>query len=338
MRHLAAIGLAMLAFGCVRNRLPEAPIQAADDSEFSEPEEINPPGLDSDPAQPLRLLPGDVIQLTTISAKTKVFTGLIVDATNRVHVPLAGSVEVGGLPLGQAEKRIEKAMRRYEPYVRVNIIIVKPSGHLAAVLGAVQKPGRVEIHPGMRLADLFAAVGGPALISSQASRENTVVAAMDLARLVREGETVPVGLTEAMRGNPRHNIRIQPGDILYVPPGTESVILVIGDVGDPQPIAYRQGMRLSEAIARVGGFTERGDRNDIRIVRGPLNKPKVFVASVKDLVNGNRPDVVLARGDIVYVTTRWVASTGEVLNAFAPIISLLQSAAIIGLADAISNP
>ena len=335
VRCLAIIGLVLLAFGCVKNRLPDAPTEPLDDAEFSEPEPVSLPGLDSDPAEPLKLLAGDVIQLTTVSANTRVYKGLIVDAKNQLHVPLAGDIVVGGLSLSEGEKRIEKALRRYEPYVRVNVIIEKATGHAATVLGAVKTPGRVTIHPGMRLADLFAAAGGPAIADSD--REQTVIANLDAARLVREGKAVPVGLPEAIKGDPRHNIRVRAGDQLYVPPGTERLIMVIGDVNDPQPLAYRRGMRLSEALARAGGLSVRGDRNDIRIVRGPLRNPKVYVASVKDLVNNNTPDVVLAPGDIIYVTESWIASTGQLLNAIAPIISLAEAAAIVSLSRAIAQ-
>lgn len=334
MRFLAVISAACLVFGCVKNRLPDAPTEPLDDAEFSEPEMIAMPGLDSDPAEPLMLLAGDVVQLTTVSAETRVYKGLIVDAKDQLHVPLAGDIIVGGVSLSEAESRIEKALRRYEPYVRANVIIQKPTGHSATVLGAVRAPGRVLIHPGMRLADLFAAAGGPA-ISETLPREQTIVANLDAARLVRDGKTVPVGLPEAIKGDPRHNVRVRPGDQLYVPPGTERLIMVIGDVNNPQPIAYRHGIRLTEAIARAGGMNDNGDRNDIRIVRGPLRNPKVYVASVKDLVNGNKPDIVLAPGDIIYVTEHWVASTGQVLNAIAPILSLAEAAAIVSLSAAI---
>lgn len=294
------------------------------------------PGLESDPAQALKLMPGDIVELTTVSAQTTQYPGLIVDALGHLHVPLAGDVPVGGKTLTEAEAEIEKGLRRYDRFARANVIITQPDGHTASVLGAVVSPGRVQVPPGMRVADLLAQAGGP--LTSSTTQAVNLLGNLDLARLVRDGDTVPVSIPLAVKGDPKHNVRVRSGDQLYVPPGTDMLIMVIGEVGAPQPIAYRYGIRLTEVLARAGGINPRGDRNDVRIVRGPLREPRVYTATIKELVNGAATDVVLAPGDIVYVTKSWIASTAEVLNALSPLISLANSAAIIGVAEAIRRP
>jgi polysaccharide export outer membrane protein len=83
----------------------------------------------------------------------------------------------------------------------------------------------------------------------------------------------------------------------------------------------------------VGGFdTVRGDRKDIRIIRGPLREPRIYTANLKALASGKATDVVLAPGDIIYVTKNWYTSAADVLNAMAPIIALSQSVATFALA------
>lgn len=330
-----AIFLSMTTAACAANRYPGAPTVPSDDPAFAAPEPVVMPGLDEDPAEPLRLMPGDIVQLTTVSAQTTKYPGLIVDAMGHLHVPLAGDVLVGNLTLTEAEQAIETGLRRYDRFVRANLIITEPDGHVASVLGAVETPGRVNVPPGMRVADLLAEAGGPTTAESQQALN--LLGNLDLARLVRDGETVPVSVQEAVKGNPKHNVRVRSGDQLYVPPGTDMLIMVIGEVDEPQPIAYRQGIRLTEALARTGGISDRGDRNDVRIVRGPLREPRMYTASIKDLVNGQATDVVLAPGDIVYVTKAWYASTGDVLNALSPIISLANAAAIVAVADRVGN-
>lgn len=186
----------------------------------------------------------------------------------------------------------------------------------------------------MRLADLLAEAGGAERATSKDIP--TLVGNLDLARLVREGETLPVSIPLATQGDPKHNIRVRPGDQLYVPPVTEDLIMVLGDVGEPQPVAYRVGIRLSEALARAGGIdTARGDRKDIRIVRGPLREPQIYTTNYKAMTDGEATDVQLAPGDIVYVTKAWYASTSDVLNSLSPIIALANSFAILAVAGAI---
>jgi len=337
MRRCTAFFLAItLVTACARNRYPTAPTMPGDDPSFSAPERIRPRGVDSDPPEALKLLPGDVIQLTTVSAKTEVFNGLIVDALGQLHVPLAGDVQVAGLTLGQAEQAVEKGLRRYDRFVRANLIISTPEGHSASVLGQATTPGQFRVRPGMRLADLVADAGGPAIATVH--QVPSLIGNLDLARLVRNGETVPVSIPLAIQGDPKHNIRVRPGDQLYIPPVTSEVIMVLGEVRTPQPMAYREGIRLTEVLARAGGTNmARADRKDIRIVRGPLNEPRVYTTNLKALTMGKATDVELLPGDIVYVTKSWYASTADVLNALSPLISLANSFAILAVAGAITT-
>jgi polysaccharide export outer membrane protein len=109
--------------------------------------------------------------------------------------------------------------------------------------------------------------------------------------------------------------------------------MVLGEVGTPQPMAYREGIRLTEALARAGGTNmARADRKDIRVVRGPLNEPRVYTTNLKALTMGKATDVELLPGDIVYVTKSWYASTTDVLDSLATIISVANTAAILALA------
>jgi polysaccharide export outer membrane protein len=95
---------------------------------------------------------------------------------------------------------------------------------------------------------------------------------------------------------------------------------------------------LTEALARAGGIdTKRGDRKDVRIVRGPLREPRVYTANLKDLTGGEATDVELAPGDIVWVTKSWYASTADVLDALSPVLSLANSFAILAVAGALAR-
>jgi polysaccharide export outer membrane protein len=336
LRYTAFFLSIALVAGCARNRYPTAPTVPTDDPSFAAPERIRPRGLDSDPAQALMLLPGDVVQLTTVSAKEQIYLGLIVDALGQLHVPLAGDVQVGGMPLSKAERAVERGLRQYDRFARANLIITQLNGHSASVLGQAANPGRYTVHPGMRLGDLVALAGGAKLARSQ--EIPTLIGNLDLARLVRNGETVPVSVPLAMKGDLKHNVRVHPGDQLYIPPITDEIIIVLGDVGVPQPMAYREGIRLTEVLARAGGNdTIRADRKDVRIIRGPLREPRIYTANLKALTSGKATDVEMLPGDIVYLTKNWYTSAADVLNAMAPIIALSQSIATFALAYSIGR-
>jgi polysaccharide export outer membrane protein len=278
--------------------------------------------MDHDEPQALRLMPGDVVTLRTISAETFELEGLIVDERGLLHVPLAGDVEVGALTLSEAEGRIEEALHTFDSVVRANLIIDEPTGHQATVLGAVEQPGRVMIYPGTRVADLVAAAGGPVVNSGPEA--NVAVADLDGARVIRDGEALPVSIPLAMRGDPRHNVYAHAGDHLYVPGSRGRSITILGEVRSPRVLSFYSGVRLTEALALAGGLDRDAHRRDVRVVRGPLREPRVYHVSLRALVEGDATDVVLAPGDIVWVTRTGVANIRDVLGALSPLISAGQ--------------
>ena len=312
-----AVSAAITVAGCGVS-LPAAPVVPGDD-DFRPPRRVEMEGMERDEARPMSLQPGDVVRLHAVSAETTEHEGLVVDETGMLHLPLAGDVQVGGLTLSEAEERVQTALRRFDTVVVANLFVTDPAGHRATVLGAVTAPGRHPVVPGTRLADLLASAGGPMMEAQNA--ESAVLADLHGARLVRGGRALPVSLAQAIRGDPRHNVRIRAGDTLYVPPTMGTRISVLGEVRLPTVLAYRDGILLTEALAVAQGITIDGDRADVRVIRGDFRSPRVYTMSMVDLVNGDAHNVHLAPGDIIFVTEHWIASVGEVLDRLSPLLS-----------------
>lgn len=320
--------LAGLGAGCGAS-LPVAPaVPDQLDDGFEAVTVREAPGMDPEGPRPMSLYPGDIVTLRTISATTEEVAGLTVDARGVLHVPLAGDVEVGGLPLTEAEQRIEQAMHQYDRTMRVTIILQEAAGHTASVIGAVGDQGRVQVSPGMRVADLLAAAGGAA--SADDGGAATLTADLHSARLVREGEALPISVHRALMGDPRHNVYVRPGDHLYVPPQLGRLVSVLGEVNGARVMAYQPGLRLSQALAMAGGITRDANGGDIRIVRGLGANPQVFRAGIDHVVSGHYPDPVIAPGDIIYVGSSALADFRDFLTAISPLISAALTGALVG--------
>lgn len=283
-------------------------------------------GIDDDPPSALSLMPGDVVNLQLMSGSESTVSGLTVDERGVLHVPLAGDVDLSGVSLTEGESRIERALRPFDQTVRVTIILAQPNGQRATVLGSVASPGRYTVVPGMRLSDLLALAG-----DGDASTEGGIVVPLwDLrgARLVREGAIVPVSLERAVTGDPRHNVRIRPGDHLYVPPSTDSMISVLGEVNSARVLPYQEGLRLSRALAFAGGTTRDADLGDIVIVRGDHAAPRVYVAHLDELLEGEGVDPILAPGDTVFVSDSRFSRFRDVMAAISPLVSVAATTAV----------
>lgn len=319
---IAVIALLCGLTGC--HSYVKAPTVPTDDPAY-QPGGISRDGIDRDPPVALVLLPGDTITVRSISNESYDYPGLVVDGEGKVHVPMAGAVVVKGLNPQQAEKKIEESLRTSDRFVRASVLVTAWGGHTATLIGAVVQEGTRALTPGMRLAEIIAAAGGPMRTGGTDGTEPSFIADLDAARVVRDGQALPVSLRLALDGYPRHNVFVHPGDQIFIPAGLGSRIAVLGNVTTGMMITHRPGIRLTEALASAGGITLDADDRDVRVIRGALANPVVYQWSFEDFVEDRRGDIELAPGDVVFVSEHWVAQMGEVLNRLSPLLSVLTT-------------
>jgi polysaccharide export outer membrane protein len=317
MRLRLASTLLFAAIAGCRTELPDAP-GAGFDPSFEQGNVAEPPGLSEDAAPPQVVAPGDTLTLRA-SGVEKLEQNIVVDATGTMHVPGVGPVELSGVTLAVAEARVATALKKRDKFVEVTVSFAEPSGRRATVVGAVEHPGEFALRPTMRLADLVALSGGPR--SDKGDAEVVDLADVAGATLVREGKSVPISLGRALAGDPHHNVYVRSGDLVFVPAARGSRISVLGSVQQPRVVPFRRGVRLTEALAMAGGTSEFADEADVRIVRGPLSQPRVYRANYKDLFRGKATDVLLAPGDVVFVTEHWFGSVTHVVQRLTPFIA-----------------
>jgi polysaccharide export outer membrane protein len=325
----ACLLLLFATVGC-GTTLPPAPATPKADEAFSTEALPSKPGMDDDDADDV-VVAGDVLSVHTVGGMgfeaggapappvTLPDLDVTVDSRGRLHLPLLGDVEVEGLTLASAEARVQRVLSRYDNYAEVALMMKDGRGHVATVTGAVDRPGPVPLVGEARFADVLAAAGGSRTATFEG--QFTSMGDLDAARVVRAGKVLPIDAHRGLLGEPRHNVRILPKDVIVVPPAIVGRIAVLGDVGRPRSLQYRPGYRLLEALADAGGLTKDADSEDVRILRGGLSHPRVYVANVRDVLAGMRPDVILAPGDVVMATEHWTATLGQILDRTIPALA-----------------
>lgn len=314
---MAALLLGAAALSACSPALAPAPTEPVIEPGFEEAPVPARPGLDdTEEAGPEELQPGDVVAVRVVGEQTQEPRPTPIDRWGFVHLPLLGAVKVTGGSMVEAEARLQKALGRVDRFGRVSLEAVELRGRQASVLGAVEHPGVIPLVGDVRLVAALATAGGPR--SATVEDRLAPLGDLDGLRLVRGGKALPIDPRLAIEGDPRHNVRVKPGDMIYVPPTTAQRVMVLGDVNKPRSLAFRAGMRLSEALAESGGLTRSADAADVRIVRGGYAAPRVYVTSPKDLFAGRGPDVRLAPGDVIFVTEHWLATVGQVLERLVP--------------------
>jgi protein involved in polysaccharide export with SLBB domain/peptidoglycan/xylan/chitin deacetylase (PgdA/CDA1 family) len=125
------------------------------------------------------------------------------------------------------------------------------------VSGAVNTPGKYELRPNMKVADLINLAGGPkryALLGeAELTRIHITAAGPKIERFV-------IDLEKALAGAPESNIPLLEDDHLAVRTVPEWRIYqkttISGEVRFPGTYTIKKGERLSSLIERAGGFTE----------------------------------------------------------------------------------
>ena len=203
---------------------------------------------------------GDVIKITVFQSPDLSLDTRIPE-TGIVTYPLLGVVTLGGLTIGEAEKRLADGLRdgKFLKQPQVSILVTQLRGNQASVLGHAVRPGRYSLElTNTRLTDLMALAGG---IAPDGSDFLTVVG-------TRDGKPFRAQIdfrTLFRGGNPAQDIVVQNNDVVYVDRMPQ--VYIYGEVQRPGALRLERGMTVLQALAAGGGLTLRGTQRGIRVHR-----------------------------------------------------------------------
>ena len=209
--------------------------------------------------------------------------GIADDGT--IRIPLAGSIQVGGLSSEEAARRGEKAFKDGGYFVdpHVSLTVTQSLSQRVSVLGEVHAPGRYPVDSKTTIIDLLAQAGGQTEFAS-----NTVyVLRTDTTGTVKRYPVAVQGLASAGASAPTQLLRA--GDSLYVPRAEQFYIL--GEVQKPSMYKLESNLTVLQAISIAGGVTPKGSDRRVEIKRvGKDGQEIVLKAKPNDLV---QPDDVI---------------------------------------------
>ena len=237
--------------------------------------------------QDYRLGPGDSIGVQVYQSPD-----LSVDArvseSGVISYPLVGTVQLGGLTISEAEKKIADALRvgGFVKVPQVNIALKQVRGNQVAVLGQVSRPGRFPLETfNTRVSDMLAAAGGATAMGD----DILIVTGQREGKPFRKVVDIP-----ALFLNPKsdEDILLAGGDTLFI--SKAPVFYIYGEAQKAGAYRIERGMTVMQALAQGGGPTIRGSQNRLRLHRRDAVNGKV-VETVPQLTDQVRAD------DVIYV-------------------------------------
>ena len=143
------------------------------------------------------------------------------------------------------------------------------------ISGEIQRPGEYRLFRNMRVRDLLMFAGNP--------RQTAYLSMAEITRINRTTSSVTslpinISLEEALKGNPKDNILLQPHDELTVrkipnwAEENERYITLKGEFVFPGTYPIYKGERLSSVLRRAGGFTAKAYLDGAKFARASVRE------------------------------------------------------------------
>ncbi len=312
----------------------------ASDAEFAALDttnKINPDWL-KPPAEPLKLGPGDVIEVETVGEASSRAT-LLVGPDGKVYYSILPGLSVWGLSLAETKALLEREaakLSRLKPELSVNLRTL--GSQRVWILGSVEKPAVYNLVGPSTLLEGISSAGGIVVTPGAAS-----VSSADLQSsfVLRDGRMLPVDFERLLeRGDLSQNIYLRPDDFVFVRPANNPTIYVLGAVTSPNILPYSTDLSVAAAVSLAGGTIPFSHNSKVVVVRGGLNRPKVATVDYAGIIKGEARDVALMPGDIVYVPYvpfyKVALLAEQILNVFVSTVAANTGLGVGGSGESVS--
>lgn len=184
-----------------------------------------------------------------------------VSENGNITYPLIGSVDLGGLSVAAAEKKIANALEKggFLKQPQVTILLTQVRGNQVSVLGQVNRPGRFPLETAnTHLTDMLANAGG----ATAGGDDVAIVTGVRAGKPFRKLIDIPLLFLSESTAD---DIVLQGGDNIYV--HRAPVFYIYGEAQRPGSFRIERGMTIMQALAQGGGPTARGSDTRLRLSR-----------------------------------------------------------------------
>ena len=195
--------------------------------------------------------------------------------------------------------------------------------------GDVQRPGQYRLVEGMKVSDLVLEAGN---IKKTAFLKDTQLIRLKIGTDKVEEYIVALNLEEALKGNLQQNLLLQPYDELVVRripnwlEETERYITLNGEVMFPGTYPIYKGERLSDAIQRAGGYTDKAYLFGAKFSRRAVQK--LQQERMEEVISQMEKNVAMKEQDLAAAasTKDEVAATKLALDGLKASMQKMKSA------------
>ncbi len=228
--------------------------------------------------------PGDTLNVRVYGEEP--LSGIFpVNDRGELNYPLLGRVPVAGHTADQIAAMLgEQLTGEYLVAPSITVWLDAHNSQPVPVLGAVAEPGLYYLKGQTTVLELLSQAGG--VLNGSASE----------VRITHGGDESNVTIVpfEGLIAEGAGNQVLRAGDLVFVP---DSLIAVMGSVGKPGEVPYREGLTVSQTIAAAGGPTTVANLGRVYVLRGGQR----IRVNLRRALKGQGDDPIVQPGDRIYV-------------------------------------
>src|SRR6202167_4092706 len=231
--------------------------------------------------------PGDELQIK-IWGQVEASSRVVVDRSGEIYIPQVGEVTVAGIHYGDLEQHLKTEISKIFKNFTITASIGRLRSIQVIVVGNARYPGTYTISSLSTLVNAIFASGGPtpqgSLRDIQVRRDGKTITDFDFYDLL-------------IKGDKSKDVRLLPGDILYIP-HVGPLVAVSGSVNSPAIYEVKDSSTLGDLIEIAGDLSNVADTRKITIDRFVDHQARQTLEFPYDDQSRAQP---LKDGDIVHV-------------------------------------
>jgi protein involved in polysaccharide export with SLBB domain len=200
--------------------------------------------------------PGDELQIR-VWGQVEASLRVIVDRSGQIYIPQVGQISVAGIHYGDLEQHLKSEISKTFKNFYVTASIGRLRSIQIIVVGNARYPGTYTISSLSTLVNAIFASGGPtpqgSLRHIQVRRDGATITDFDFYDLL-------------IKGDKSKDVRLLPGDILYIP-HVGPLVAVSGSVNSSAIYEMKDNSTLYDLIEIAGDLSTVADTNKITVDR-----------------------------------------------------------------------
>ena len=239
-----------------------------------------------------------------------------VNGEGNIHLPFVGSVKAAGLTVDELEADLRKRLVNHFNEPQVTVTISEARSKPVTVMGAVDRPGALQLQGRNTLFHVINSAGGPKDAGSTMTiTRDTASGPLELeqARPTQDGRyyvaEVPIDDVLSGRG-PAASLEVRTNDVITVAPKQARLVHVIGEVLKPGTVELVRSdtVSITKVIAAAGGFTRLASPKKALIRRIGAEPGQTAIIDLRKIIDGKAADLELGEGDVLIVPSNQLMS------------------------------